>query len=646
MASEDNPIFLYHYRSSVKIGELERYYFAYDFYDDDDDLPEDLDFGSLWVKVKNISNLTYRAAYLMGPYVLYCDVRTKEYHHSQKLFASADQPQFDSTIQPQQEFIAELSLHKLQKKYFWIVEVISQIIFTSNTQIAFEITIATSKEAISEDIALEPTAGSFSNRITVNRQTTLDLWNLPQQIFDDCLKPEHLVILTHGLHSNITADLNYLKEQIEDAQRHYPNELLIVKGFMDNICKTEKGIKFLGTRLAEHIVKQLYNKRVKKISFIGHSLGGLTQTFAIAYISVNYPWFFDTVQPVNFVTLASPLLGLVTNNPVYVNMFLSMGIVGKTGQDLRLQVASNQESPLLYDLPGPITRNALKKFQKRTLYANATNDGIVPLYTSALLYLDYDDVLSQLKNNSYYRSDSQNFFTKTLFNPLIKVINLLAPQLQGDSAIPKGSILESVMSVLLPPLPDKTYIMDPSSRPNIILHDKMYSEDDIPEPNSSPSKSFWDSLLNLGNGDQYKQLEEEMAKKWHRGLTWRKVIVNLKPDAHNNIIVRRRFVNAYGWSVVDHLVQNHFNGTENSYPVGNHADSPIDEQVERDCHWINRPHNGTFFDVGLTGMISSVGEIIENFKNTAFQSNSTPNPPLPRDAFEEELFRFTNNILG
>ena len=35
-------------------------------------------------------------------------------------------------------------------------------------------------------------------------------------------------------------------------------------------------------------------------------------------------------------------------------------------------------------------------------------------------------------------------------------------------------------------------------------------------------------------------------------------MVLLKPDAHNNIIVRRRFSNAYGWPVVDHLVTAHF----------------------------------------------------------------------------------------
>jgi hypothetical protein len=54
------------------------------------------------------------------------------------------------------------------------------------------------------------------------------------------------------------------------------------------------------------------------------------------------------------------------------------------------------------------------------------------------------------------------------------------------------------------------------------------------------------------------RLEEKIARDWHSDMTWRKVLVKLEPDAHNNIIVRRMFPNAYGWPVVEHLVREHF----------------------------------------------------------------------------------------
>ena len=54
------------------------------------------------------------------------------------------------------------------------------------------------------------------------------------------------------------------------------------------------------------------------------------------------------------------------------------------------------------------------------------------------------------------------------------------------------------------------------------------------------------------------KVEEKIARAYHRGLSWRKVLVKLEPDAHNNIIVRRTFSNAHGWPVIRHLCDVHF----------------------------------------------------------------------------------------
>ena len=58
------------------------------------------------------------------------------------------------------------------------------------------------------------------------------------------------------------------------------------------------------------------------------------------------------------------------------------------------------------------------------------------------------------------------------------------------------------------------------------------------------------------------KVEEKIARAYHRDLSWRKVLVRLQPDAHNNIIVRRKFANAYGWPVVKHLCDTHFSDAE------------------------------------------------------------------------------------
>ncbi|KAL8864120.1 MAG: hypothetical protein Q9174_007463, partial [Haloplaca sp. 1 TL-2023] len=259
-------------------------------------------------------------------------------------------------------------------------------------------------------------------------------------------KKIHLVILTHGLHSNLGADMLYLKESIDAAAKEAresararraqerkaksevatkskvtgpgaesdghnkpdttsteplsggqddlndndsdddDEEEVIVRGFSGNAVRTERGIQYLGKRLAKYVlsmtypdqpflpVKQSMSKSISRvmtgqqpqdmhsgspahgnssihrasmksehlaykitsISFIAHSLGGLTQTYAVAYIYKHSPHFFDEIKPINFVALATPFLGLSNENPLYVKFALDFGLVGRTGQDLGL----------------------------------------------------------------------------------------------------------------------------------------------------------------------------------------------------------------------------------------------------------------------------------------------------------------------
>ncbi|KAL8693375.1 MAG: hypothetical protein Q9224_003763 [Gallowayella concinna] len=678
-------------------------------------------------------------------------------------------------------------------------------------------------------------------------------------------KKVHLVVLTHGLHSNLGADMLYLKESIDAAAKQAresararkaqqkkgmtkptntseggeggaemdskdnpdsistaplsggqdelrdddPNaedeEEVIVRGFSGNAVRTERGIQYLGKRLAKYVLSMTYpdqpflpvkqsmsrtisqamtgqqpqdthagppshgNSSIHKggtksdklaykitsISFIAHSLGGLTQTYAVAYIHKHSPRFFEEIKPINFVALASPFLGLSNENPLYVKFALDFGLVGRTGQDLGLtwrapamvrsgwgamiggigneaQRAHRQpdpgSKPLLRILPTGPAHHVLKLFRNRTVYSNVVNDGIVPLRTSCLLFLDWSGLgrvekarrenglvgtmagwgWSELTgaNSTAYRqrllqgneSDSQveesgeestgpsakaavpqpeedatKEDTIIQSNKDIKArqasgtgnrpqiedsdagkskeessafgdflnfgLGLLRPSkpsphpqsqknsriykrgqtMRGESdneggsagstaglappaandrpgvargfsmsedpnnvfAPPKTTVFESAGDILNPPLPPHEFIVNPESRPRTIFHDRVYHPDDIPPPPlkkkpSSLSRSFSGDLRNgltRSNTDygpttgtvqpdtSSMKVEEKIARGYHHDLSWRKVLVRLEPDAHNNICVRRMFANAYGWPVVKHLVDTHFADT-------------------------------------------------------------------------------------
>ncbi|KFY06160.1 hypothetical protein V492_08131, partial [Pseudogymnoascus sp. VKM F-4246] len=265
--------------------------------------------------------------------------------------------------------------------------------------------------------------------------------------------------------SSVNADGTSEPKHADDVDTD-DEEDVIVRGFSGNAVRTEKGIKYLGKRLAKYVLAMTYPDqpfhsvsisagesfkaavthdkskeielgeaahphssiredpdtgkklayKITSISFIAHSLGGLIQTYAVAYIQKHSPDFFDKIQAVNFISLASPFLGLSNENPLYVKFALDFGLVGRTGQDLGLTwraptlarsgwgalvsgIGENakktvehrdpRSKPLLRILPTGPAHVALKKFRNRTVYSNVVNDGIVPLRTSCLLFLDW-----------------------------------------------------------------------------------------------------------------------------------------------------------------------------------------------------------------------------------------------------------------
>jgi hypothetical protein len=802
----------------------------------------------------------------------------------------------------------------------WIIEVASQILFSNTAAVHFEVLVGRDERSL--DLGFAAVAGHghglpgqihdhqkdkrrdnvgqqkgiYSRAVKLVVEDTQALWDKPALPSKDPPKhartskeslrkskdsmataeetkeepPKkkkkniHLVVLTHGLHSNIGADMLYMKESIDATVRQAridarnrkaaykksqneatspseqpdsstddkPNEQattaplsggqedleddgdddeeqVIVRGFNGNAIKTEKGIQYLGKRLAKFVLNFTYPDQpfqpIKKsmtrsftdqfksqasktardgeaahvgssihhddsgadelpytftsISFIGHSLGGLIQTYAVAYIQKHAPQFFEQIQPINFICMASPMLGLSNENPMYVKFALDFGLVGRTGQDLGLtwrapNIAKSgwnammggfgagtkeehQEDPgakpLLRILPTGPAHTVLRMFRNRTVYSNVVNDGIVPLRTSCLLFLDWgglgkvdkarrengligtlaefgwaeltganalpkairnngvgsvagtedegsgpdtptgkkgDDVpqppteattddnrdsttsVTEPSTGQFLRTQDHasgesptsaatqsggllnglfSFFRPggtperqspktmkavrrgqtvdvklndesedatldqtthqrtrrnsrgTTDNPTMRPSKRPVATRGGSMnsnpdalAPPSTSIFEAASDILHPPIPSTTWLIDPASRERTIFHDRIYHPEDIPPPPikrpsriarsfSSDSASFRASQasrddaasIDMGN----MKVEEKIARAYHKDLSWRKVLVRLEPDAHNNMIVRRMFANAYGWPVVKHLCDTHFGDT-------------------------------------------------------------------------------------
>lgn len=931
---------------SVKVGEVVRYTVTYTPAHDRI-LPSP---SHLYLKIKNTSAIALRAAFVHGPYTLYVAAYPATFDPNNKFENPRRDgvPEFEPQLKAGGTFTAKLAVpeevrqtagtsryswggptldedNKEVKSVSWIIEVVSQVIFSASAAVHYEIYIGRDEKSLTlgsggsilsgsstatpvlgqvsdyqESQAHRdghhpfPQKGVYSRSIKLKVEDTGSLWNMPKfpewddetkdvivprntDAFvqsrapsnDESGKKEdeptakkrqkkvHLVVLTHGLHSNLGADMLYLKESIDIAARQAKKdakerkekekenkhksggtssddeqtarnegeedddddeEEVIVRGFSGNATRTEKGIKYLGKRLARYVLNMTYPDqpyrpvtksshafshsikphistsedtgvpshhnstireeeyhgrrlayRISSISFISHSLGGLVQTYGIAYIQKHSPHFFDLIRPINFIALATPFLGLSNENPLYVKFALDFGLVGRTGQDLGLtwraptlarsgwgaivngitenthkKEGSPESKPLLRVLPTGPAHVALKKFRNRTVYSNVVNDGIVPLRTSCLLFLDWqglgrvekarrengligtvaewgwgeitgansgsprqltwsddntsdaddqggntptreghgvlvpqpddraakDEEVSSLRQlfqmppSISGQRDTAGTDTSTSNSPpaspsgsgaMSSLLQLFKPsssskstskpspkpsgahipkiykrsqtiKVNGDDsssttassqddrrqattgdqerddpallsvAPPKTTIFESAGDLLKPPLPSVEYLINPASRPRTIFHDRVYHPEDIPPPplkkrptssllrrrttpkvenppssgiqavGSDLSSKDYDDTKNTNpdkdanevvDGSSMK-VEEKIARAYHRDMSWRKVLVRLEPDAHNNMIVRRMFANAYGWPVVKHLVETHF----------------------------------------------------------------------------------------
>lgn len=231
-------------------------------------------------------------------------------------------------------------------------------------------------------------------------------------------KADHLCVLVHGLVSHpqllpmttgagakltVSVDrlwgnpshLDYVASALRE--RHDEDSVYILCSKNNSGNWTYDGIELGGERLAHEIEETLETlakkgQKIKKLSVIGYSLGGLVSRYAIGLLYAQ--GWLEKVEPVNFTTFATPHVGVRTPlKGIRGQIWNGLGpkTVSTSGQQLFL-VDSFRDTgrPLLSVLADPesIFIQGLKKFHNRSVYANIVNDRTVVFYTSALSKTD------------------------------------------------------------------------------------------------------------------------------------------------------------------------------------------------------------------------------------------------------------------
>lgn len=185
---------------------------------------------------------------------------------------------------------------------------------------------------------------------------------------------------------------------------------------------TFDGVDVMGSRLADEVMSVIKRRpELQKISFIGHSLGGLITRYAIAKLFAQdftkqtkqengesdrskdpcreekVKGSIAGLEPINFITFASPHLGLRGHRQVPLLCgFHSLEklasriswILGRTGKHQFLTDTDTGEPPLLLQMAQDCEDlkfiSALQSFKRRVAYSNAYFDYVVGWSTSSL----------------------------------------------------------------------------------------------------------------------------------------------------------------------------------------------------------------------------------------------------------------------
>ncbi|KAK0835804.1 hypothetical protein LTR91_002824 [Friedmanniomyces endolithicus] len=217
---------------------------------------------------------------------------------------------------------------------------------------------------------------------------------MANDLVQDAAKAQHLVVLVHGLWGN-PVHLKHLRDTLATKREGEGLYLFCPKANSDAF--TYDGIEVGAERITHEIERKIEELRaagskLSKISVAGYSLGGLVARYTVGLLYKN--GVFDTLQPMNFTTFATPHLGVRTPRLGYRAQtwnFLGSRTLSTSGQQMFLvDDFRGSGRPLLAVLadPSSIFVRGLSQFKRKSVYANSLNDRSVPYYTSAMSRTD------------------------------------------------------------------------------------------------------------------------------------------------------------------------------------------------------------------------------------------------------------------
>lgn len=221
----------------------------------------------------------------------------------------------------------------------------------------------------------------------------------------------HVVVLLHGL-LGTPSHMDYIKKTLLAAEgggrpkdppkgwktkRNAPGKLSVLVPDCNSGWLTYDGIDVCSRRALVAVLEHLDalekdGTPATALSVIGYSLGGLIGRHLIGQLLKQDVFSARGIEPRNFVTLATPHLGILRAAGSGIRSRLlghlaSAGFASRSGLQLVFGDSHVSGLPLLQLMatPGSVYHAALGKFQNLVLYVNTINDRTVPFWSSFMV---------------------------------------------------------------------------------------------------------------------------------------------------------------------------------------------------------------------------------------------------------------------
>ncbi|KAF5393582.1 hypothetical protein D9757_000390 [Collybiopsis confluens] len=273
----------------------------------------------------------------------------------------------------------------------------------------------------------------------------------------------HLLVLVHGMWGH-TGHLAQMARAVKEERPEF--HVLLAKANEED--STYDGIDWGGERVAKEIVDEISHLRsegkvVRQFSMTGYSLGGLVSRYVAGvlfqrgFFSPDSP---DYMIPVNFLTIATPHLGLIKYDTLLSSITHKLGprFLSRTGEQFYCVDKWGKTGRPILDImsdPSMIFYQALTAFKVVKVYANAIRDLTVPYVTAAI---ETEDPFAEYETNGIELKFQPNYYPVIAsyilpptppLKPKTKILSISWLERRKQNSTPASSISgESTLSSL------------------------------------------------------------------------------------------------------------------------------------------------------------------------------------------------------